>query len=83
MRMHGHSASDDASYVPGEMIEEWKKKDPVEKFERILMNDRVLSETAKKQMDERIAGEIQTAIQAALESPYPQGPEAGEGVYSR
>jgi TPP-dependent pyruvate/acetoin dehydrogenase alpha subunit len=82
MRMHGHSASDDASYVPKEMLEEWKKKDPLEKFERILVNDRVLNETNKKQMEEKIAAEIEGAIQFAFASPYPTGPEAAEGVYS-
>ncbi|MBM2839740.1 MAG: Acetoin dehydrogenase component alpha-subunit [Bacteroidetes bacterium] len=82
MRMHGHSASDDASYVPKGMIEEWKKKDPVEKFERILLNDRVLNETNKKEMEEKIAAEIEDAMQFALESPYPPGEEAAEGVYA-
>ncbi len=28
MRMHGHSASDDASYVPRALLDEWKEKDP-------------------------------------------------------
>lgn len=82
MRMHGHSASDDASYVPKGMIEEWKKKDPVEKFERILLNDRVLNETNKKEMEEKIAAEIEDAMQFALESPYPPGEDAAEGVYA-
>ena len=82
MRMQGHSASDDASYVPKEMLEEWKKKDPVAKFERILMNDRVLNETNKKQMEDRIAGEIGEAIRLALEDPYPPGLDAAKGVYA-
>ena len=82
MRLHGHSASDDASYVPKEMIEEWKKKDPVEKFERILLSDRVLNESNKKQLEEKIAAEIEEAIQFALESPYPDGADAAEGVYA-
>lgn len=82
MRLHGHSASDDASYVPKEMIDEWKKKDPIEKFERILLNDRVLNETNKKQMEEKIAAEIEDAIRFALESPYPEGEDAAEGVYA-
>ncbi len=82
MRLHGHSASDDASYVPKDMIDEWKKRDPIEKFERVLFNDRVLNETNKKQLEERIAGEIESAIQFALESPYPDGEDAREGVYA-
>jgi TPP-dependent pyruvate/acetoin dehydrogenase alpha subunit len=82
MRMHGHSASDDASYVPKGMVEEWKKKDPIERFERILINDRVLNDASKKQMDEKISAEIDDAVQFALESPSPEGPDAAEGVYA-
>jgi TPP-dependent pyruvate/acetoin dehydrogenase alpha subunit len=82
MRMHGHSASDDASYVPREMIEEWKKKDPVEKFERVLLNDRILNETVKKQLEEKIASTIADAIEFAERSPHPTGEDAEEGVYA-
>ena len=82
MRMHGHSASDDAAYVPKEMIEDWKKKDPIERFERILLNDRVLNETNKRQLEEKIAAAIEDAIRFAEESPYPQGDDAAEGVYA-
>ena len=74
MRMHGHSASDDASYVPQEMIEEWKKKDPIEQFERILLNDRVLNE-ANQEADgsRRLQSEIEEAVQVCgMESPYPR-----------
>ena len=82
MRMHGHSASDDASYVPQGMVEEWKKKDPIERFEKVLLNDRVLNDTNMKQMEEKIAAAIEDAIQFALESPYPAGEDAAEGVYA-
>ena len=30
MRMHGHGAHDDMSYVPPEMLEEWSRRDPIE-----------------------------------------------------
>lgn len=82
MRMHGHSASDDASYVPEGMIEHWKRKDPLDKFERVLMNDRVLNETGRNHMVEKMASEIEEAIRAAEKSTYPPGEEAGEGVYA-
>ena len=34
MRMHGHSAHDGAEYVPKELMNEWKEKDPVINFEK-------------------------------------------------
>src|ERR1700744_6377400 len=36
MRMHGHAAHDDMKYVPKELIEEWRRRDPVERQERRL-----------------------------------------------
>jgi TPP-dependent pyruvate/acetoin dehydrogenase alpha subunit len=82
MRMHGHSAADDASYVPKGMVEEWKKKDPIEKFERVLVNDRVLTDDRKTEMEAKISAEIEDAIAYALESPYPPGEQAIDGVYA-
>jgi len=31
MRMHGHGAHDDASYVPAEQLESWAARDPIER----------------------------------------------------
>src|ERR1044072_7655694 len=36
MRMHGHSEHDPAKYVPCELLDEWKKVDPILKAERLL-----------------------------------------------
>jgi TPP-dependent pyruvate/acetoin dehydrogenase alpha subunit len=80
--MHGHSAADDASYVPKGMVEEWKKKDPIERFERVLVNDRVLTDDRKTEMEAKISAEIEDAIAYALESPYPPGEQAIDGVYA-
>jgi TPP-dependent pyruvate/acetoin dehydrogenase alpha subunit len=82
MRMHGHSASDDAAYVPPGMIEDWKRKDPVERFEKILWSDRVLNEANKKQMEETIAAAIEEAASYAEARPYPSGEQAAEGVFA-
>jgi len=82
MRMHGHSAADDASYVPKGMVDEWKKKDPIDRFERVLFGDRILTEQSKRQIEEKIEGEITGAVEYALEASYPPGAEAVEGVYA-
>src|SRR5919197_1103146 len=36
MRMHGHAAHDDMKYVPKEQVEEWRKKDPIDRQEARL-----------------------------------------------
>ena len=82
MRMQGHSASDDASYVPKGMVEEWRKKDPIEKFEKILRNDRVLNEQLQKQIRDTIGKNIDEALSVAVESPYAPGEDAADGVFA-
>lgn len=82
MRMHGHSASDDASYVPHGMIEEWKKKDPIDRYEKVLVNDRVLTDEGKTRMETEIAALIGDAVTFAESSPAPAGESATAGVYA-
>ncbi len=82
MRMQGHSASDDASYVPKGMVEDWQKKDPIQRFEKVLLNDRVLTEARQKEIREQINAEIEEAMSFALESSYAPGEDAAEGVYA-
>src|SRR6266550_3331988 len=36
-RMTGHSAHDDAGYVPAELFEFWEERDPIRKYERFLI----------------------------------------------
>jgi TPP-dependent pyruvate/acetoin dehydrogenase alpha subunit len=36
-RMKGHAEHDDAGYVPKELFEEWRKRDPIGRFEKHLL----------------------------------------------
>src|SRR5215472_16714262 len=40
MRMKGHAIHDAASYVPKEMLEFWKKRDPLARFENYLVKEK-------------------------------------------
>ena len=82
MRMQGHSASDDASYVPEALIEEWRGKDPVLLFERLLVNQHILDEAGKRDVEATIRRAIDDAVHSAESAPYPEGPQAAEGVYA-
>ena len=39
MRMHGHGAHDDMSYVPDEMLAEWSQRDPIELYGERLADE--------------------------------------------
>lgn len=82
MRMHGHAAHDNAWYVPKKKLEEWKKKDPVERYEKFLMEKGMLSPGAKKEMLAKIEIEIDEAMRIAVASPLPQGEDAARGIYA-
>ena len=77
MRMHGHAAHDDMKYVPKEQVEEWRKRDPVERQERRLRELGVDVEAVRAS----VAAEIDAAAEEALASPMPDPATAIDGVF--
>jgi pyruvate dehydrogenase E1 component alpha subunit len=82
MRMRGHSEHDDASYVPRETLEEWRKKDPIRVLETRLREWGVLGDAAEADVTKRIASELEAAVAWAEASPFPEGKDVEQGVYS-
>jgi pyruvate dehydrogenase E1 component alpha subunit len=81
MRIRGHSEADDASYVPRSLLDEWRRRDPVERLERLLLETRALT---PQQLDEVRAGvlaEVDAAQAWAEASPAPEPVELERGVY--
>jgi TPP-dependent pyruvate/acetoin dehydrogenase alpha subunit len=81
MRMRGHSEADNFSYVPKELLDAWEAKDPVLRFEAILLEQGVLSEDARNDVRARIERELDEATSYALDAPMAPGEEASRGVY--
>src|ERR1043165_9163194 len=52
-RMTGHSAHDDAGYVPPELFEFWEERDPIARFERFLTQRGIVSATDIDKMQQR------------------------------
>jgi len=80
-RMTGHSAHDDAGYVPKAKFEEWEKKDPVSLFQHRLVEEQVMTFDEIKQLHARVIQEIDGAVHWAERSPYPAPEECLRGVY--
>jgi pyruvate dehydrogenase E1 component alpha subunit len=80
-RLTGHSAHDDADYVPKELFEAAKKKDPLPRFENWLLERRIVTPKQIQKLDAGIKGELADAVAFAESSPMPVGHEAAEGVY--
>ncbi len=81
MRMKGHAQHDAAGYVPKEMFEYWKARDPIECYARYLVERGLLDEAQKSEIDARIERELDADQKFAEESPLPKPESATEGVY--
>ena len=81
-RMTGHSAHDGAEYVPKELFEQWKGKDPITRFEKYLLDHRVLAKIDIDSLYEKIHGEVEAAVAQAEQSPYPETTELLEDVFA-
>jgi hypothetical protein len=79
--MRGHAQHDAAEYVPKEMIESWKRRDPLDRHEKFLTENKLWDAKTKKEIDQRIAREIQADVEFAENSPFPPPELAAEGVY--
>jgi TPP-dependent pyruvate/acetoin dehydrogenase alpha subunit len=82
MRMHGHAEHDPADYVPHEMYDEWSKKDPVELYENVLVEARVLDADTAKKIREDARQQAIAARRKALADPMPDPSNIEEGVYA-
>ena len=81
-RWYGHSEIDPANYRTTEEVDYWKKRDPVPRYERLLMERGVIDETYKQATLQRIEREIEEAIEFAERSPHPDPSEITEDVYA-
>jgi pyruvate dehydrogenase E1 component alpha subunit len=77
MRMHGHAAHDDMKYVPKEQVEEWRKRDPIERQEARLRDLGVDVDALRSE----IKASIDAAAEEALSGPMPDPSTAVDGVF--
>jgi len=82
MRMHGHGAHDDMSYVPPEMFEEWSQRDPIERYGARLVAEHGFSESEIEQLRAAVKAEVDECAQRALASPMPDPATASVGVFA-
>jgi TPP-dependent pyruvate/acetoin dehydrogenase alpha subunit len=81
-RMTGHSAHDDAGYVPKEQFELWGRKDPIARMDRRLRERGWLDDAQLQAMDAEIKQAVEAAAETALGMPYPDGSETLDRVYA-
>ncbi len=81
MRMRGHAQHDPAEYVPKEMVEYWKARDPISLWEKYLTENKIWDAKKKAEIDARVERELDEDQKFAEESPMPPPELAEQGVY--
>lgn len=81
MRMDGHAVHDPADYVPRNLLDEWRRRDPIER----LINELAPDHIGPKELDDmrrRIQRQIDEAVVEAEASALPDPNELMDGVYA-
>jgi 2-oxoisovalerate dehydrogenase E1 component len=71
-RMRGHEEASGTKYVPKELFEVWGKKDPVNNFERFLLEEGVLTEDLIEKIRNDIKHEIEAGLEQTFAEPMPE-----------
>ncbi len=81
-RMLGHAQHDSQKYMPTDEIEEWRAKDPIRRFERVLVGDGWLSEAGLEEIGTEVDAELSEAVDRVLSESYPEPESARTGVFA-
>ncbi len=82
MRIRGHAEHDNQHYVPPGLIDEWKKKDPVEKFVAWIRDEGLLPDVDIDALKAGIDAEVLAAVDDARGAPEPEVSSATVGVFA-
>lgn len=80
-RYYGHSRADPRVYRTREEEKAWKKRDPIRKFERKLIEEGMITEKEISLLEKRFQKEVEEAAEYALASPWPSVDELTQDVY--
>ncbi|KAB2878459.1 thiamine pyrophosphate-dependent dehydrogenase E1 component subunit alpha [bacterium] len=82
MRMRGHAEHDGHEYYPKGLLEKWQAKDPIDQFEKCLLEKKVLTQKLIEKISADVKHEIEEAVEFADRAPWPNGADAELGVYA-
>ena len=82
MRMHGHGAHDDMSYVPDGMLERWAERDPIDRYRRRLTDEHGFETAEVEEIERSVADYITECSERAVASPMPEPELARDGVFA-
>ncbi len=71
-RMRGHEEASGTKYVPKALLEQWRKKDPIDRFEALLEQEGVLSREERQAIRAELEAAVWEATEFALAQPEVQ-----------
>jgi pyruvate dehydrogenase E1 component alpha subunit/2-oxoisovalerate dehydrogenase E1 component alpha subunit len=81
-RRRGHAEHDDQRYVPAGEIEWWEKhNDPIDRYERYLLEQNVATKEKLEEITADVLREIEEDCAWAESSPMPEAEQAAYGVF--
>ena len=81
-RYFGHHVGDPLNYRSREEVDEWRKNDPIERFQQVLVDRGMLTDANAEQIQQEVIAEVERAIDFAKESPVPSPESLMEDIYA-
>ncbi|HEX6227773.1 MAG TPA: dehydrogenase E1 component subunit alpha/beta [Chryseolinea sp.] len=70
-RMRGHEEASGTKYVPKELMDDWAKKDPIENYQRFLLDSGVIDSKYVDHLKDKIRKEIDQGLATAFAESHP------------
>ena len=81
-RFEGHYAGEPEVYRTREEVREYRKKDPIPRFRKYLVENGITKESELERIDRKVRQEIVDAVRFAKESPEPDPGTAMDYIYA-
>jgi TPP-dependent pyruvate/acetoin dehydrogenase alpha subunit len=83
LRWRGHAGHDPAKYVPKDLLDDYlQNKDPVRRFERLLMSHGLVDEEGVQHVQKQVESEFDEGYRFAQSSPFPVPEDVTKGLYT-
>jgi pyruvate dehydrogenase E1 component alpha subunit len=81
-RFHGHHAGDPLNYREKEEVDRWRQQDPIERVKRAAVERGAMTAAELADLERRVDGEIQAAVEFARNSPEPTVDQLMTDIYA-
>lgn len=81
-RFEGHNIGDPQPYRTRDEVEEWRRRDSIDRFGRYLIDEEIASKAEIEALHQKVAQKIEDAVEFARQSPEPDLSALEEDVYA-